>query len=88
MFFSRIQTRTSLIGSNKILTLLLVLALFQSSSISVTLLATDGTRIFQTSGIEKAYDPSQPKTVNPFLAYTPNGTVSSVSGQRCILVLI
>ncbi|CAM2718149.1 unnamed protein product [Rotaria socialis] len=43
----------------------------------VTLTTTDGTIIIQTEGVEKAYDPTQPKTVNPFLAYTPNGTVSS-----------
>ncbi|CAF5222099.1 unnamed protein product, partial [Rotaria magnacalcarata] len=43
----------------------------------VTLTSADGTIIIQTEGVEKAYDPTQPKTVNPFLAYTPNGTVSS-----------
>jgi hypothetical protein len=37
------------------------------------------TLIFETNGTEKVYDPQQPKTVKPFLAYTPNGTVSSVS---------
>ena len=49
---------------------------------------SDNTTIFQTSGTEHVYDSSQSKTVNPFLAYTPNGTVYSVSGQRRILVLI
>ena len=49
--------------------------------ISVSLITVDGVRIFQTSGVEKVYDPLQPKTVNPFLAYTPNGTASSVSRQ-------
>ncbi|CAF4516396.1 unnamed protein product, partial [Rotaria sp. Silwood2] len=43
----------------------------------VTLKAGNGLPIFQTAGVEKIYDPTQPKTVNPFLAYTPNGTVSS-----------
>ncbi|CAF1148812.1 unnamed protein product [Rotaria sp. Silwood1] len=43
----------------------------------VTLTNSDGTVIFQTSGVEPVYDTTQPKTVNPFLAYTPNGTVSS-----------
>jgi len=47
--------------------------------IRVTLTSGDGTLIIQTNGTEKVYDPTQPKTVNPFLAYTPNGTVSSVS---------
>jgi hypothetical protein len=42
-------------------------------------MAANGTLIFQTNGTEKVYDSSQPKTVNPFLAYTPNGIVSSVS---------
>ncbi|CAM2718148.1 unnamed protein product [Rotaria socialis] len=37
----------------------------------------DGTIIIQTEGVEKVYDPNQPKTVNPFLAYTPNGTAFS-----------
>ena len=45
----------------------------------VTLFDDNGTIIFQTSGIEHVYDPTQPKTVNPFLAYTANGTASSVS---------
>jgi hypothetical protein len=45
----------------------------------VTLTRSDGTVIIQTNGTEKVYDPTQPKTVNPFLAYTPNGTVNSVS---------
>lgn len=44
----------------------------------MTLRNTDGTIILQTSGIEKVYDPKQAKTVNPFLAYSPNGTVASV----------
>ena len=35
--------------------------------------------IIQTAGVEEVYDPTQAKTVNPFLAYTPNGTVTSVS---------
>ncbi|CAF4768009.1 unnamed protein product [Rotaria sp. Silwood1] len=43
----------------------------------VNLKLSNGTIIFQTSGTEKIYDPTQPKTVNPFLAYTPNGIVSS-----------
>jgi hypothetical protein len=42
-------------------------------------MTADGTLIFQTNGTEKVYDPLQPKTVKPFLAYTLNGTVSSVS---------
>ncbi|CAF4277937.1 unnamed protein product [Adineta steineri] len=45
----------------------------------VTLTNGSGSIIIQTSGIEQVYDATQPKTVNPFLAYTPNGTVSSVS---------
>ncbi len=45
----------------------------------VTLKDNNGTVIIQTSGTEKVYDPTQPKTVNPFLAYTINGTVSNVS---------
>jgi hypothetical protein len=45
----------------------------------VTLRTSDGTIIIRTNGTEKVYDPTLPKTVNPFLAYTPNGTVSSVS---------
>ncbi len=48
-------------------------------SIRVSLMTADGTLIFQTNGTEKVYDPLQPKTVKPFLAYTLNGTVSSVS---------
>ncbi|CAF0721862.1 unnamed protein product [Adineta steineri] len=43
----------------------------------VTLTSGSGTIIIQTSGTEQVYDTTQPKTVNPFLAYTPNGTVSS-----------
>ncbi|CAF3610983.1 unnamed protein product [Rotaria sp. Silwood1] len=43
----------------------------------ITLTNANGVLIMQTTGIEKSYDPKQPKTVNPFLAYTPNGTVSS-----------
>ncbi|CAF2689426.1 unnamed protein product, partial [Rotaria sp. Silwood2] len=43
----------------------------------VSLKLSNGTITFQTSGTEKIYDSTQPKTVNPFLAYTPNGTVSS-----------
>ncbi|CAF3975191.1 unnamed protein product [Rotaria sp. Silwood2] len=43
----------------------------------VTLTIGNGIVIIQTNGTEKTYDPTQPKTVNPFLAYTPNGTVSS-----------
>ncbi|CAF4802623.1 unnamed protein product [Rotaria sp. Silwood1] len=43
----------------------------------VTLTNSDGTVIFQTAGVEHVYDTTQPKTVNPFIAYTPNGTVSS-----------
>ncbi|CAF1533742.1 unnamed protein product, partial [Rotaria sp. Silwood1] len=43
----------------------------------VTLTNSDGTLIFQTAGVEHVYDTTQPKTVNPFIAYTPNGTVSS-----------
>ncbi|CAF0755051.1 unnamed protein product [Adineta steineri] len=43
----------------------------------VTLTSSSGTIIIQTSGTEQVYDTTQPKTVNPFLAYTPNGTVSS-----------
>jgi hypothetical protein len=45
----------------------------------VTLWRRNGSMIFQTAGKEKVFDPSQPKTVDPFLAYTPNGTVNSVS---------
>jgi hypothetical protein len=47
--------------------------------IRVSLTTANGTLIFQTNGTEKVYDPLQPKTVKPFLAYTLNGTVSSVS---------
>ncbi len=47
--------------------------------IRVSLTTVDGTLIFQTNGTEKVYDPLQSKTVKPFLAYTLNGTVSSVS---------
>ncbi|CAF0826592.1 unnamed protein product [Adineta steineri] len=43
----------------------------------VTLTSGAGTIIIQTNGTEHVYDTTQPKTVNPFLAYTPNGTVSS-----------
>ncbi|CAF1640902.1 unnamed protein product [Rotaria sordida] len=43
----------------------------------VTLISDNGMAIFQTAGVEKIYDSTLPKTVNPFLAYTPNGTVSS-----------
>ncbi|CAF0745500.1 unnamed protein product [Adineta steineri] len=43
----------------------------------VTLTSSSGTIIIQTNGTEQVYDITQPKTVNPFLAYTPNGTVSS-----------
>ena len=49
---------------------------------------SDGTMIFETNGTEHVYDPIQPKTVNPFLAYTPNGNVSSVSGQERISVSV
>jgi hypothetical protein len=45
---------------------------------SVTL-TSGGATIIQTAGVEVNYDPKEPKTVNPFLAYTPNGTRSSVS---------
>ena len=44
-----------------------------------TLKRSDGSVILQTNGTETVYDPSQAKTVNPFLAYTPNGTSFSVS---------
>jgi hypothetical protein len=47
--------------------------------VRVTLTSGSGNVIIQTNGTEKVYDGTQPKTVNPFLAYTPNGTVSSVS---------
>ncbi|CAF1229294.1 unnamed protein product [Rotaria sordida] len=43
----------------------------------VTLTSDDGSIIIQTNGTEKVYDSTQPKTVNPFLAHTPNGTVNS-----------
>ncbi|CAF0720427.1 unnamed protein product [Adineta steineri] len=43
----------------------------------VTLTNGSGSIILQTTGTEQVYDTTQPKTVNPFLAYTPNGTVSS-----------
>ncbi|CAF1474642.1 unnamed protein product, partial [Adineta steineri] len=43
----------------------------------VTLTSSSGSIIIQTTGTEQVYDATQPKTVNPFLAYTPNGTVSS-----------
>ncbi|CAF4317480.1 unnamed protein product, partial [Rotaria sordida] len=43
----------------------------------VTLISDNGMVIFQTAGVEKIYDSTLPKIVNPFLAYTPNGTVSS-----------
>ncbi|CAF4349203.1 unnamed protein product, partial [Adineta steineri] len=43
----------------------------------VTLTNGSGSIIIQTTGTEQVYDTTQPKTVNPFLAYTPNGTVSS-----------
>ncbi|CAF1456898.1 unnamed protein product [Rotaria sordida] len=43
----------------------------------VTLTSDDGSVIIQTNGTEKVYDSAQAKTVNPFLAYTPNGTVNS-----------
>ncbi|CAF3820340.1 unnamed protein product [Rotaria sp. Silwood1] len=43
----------------------------------VTLTNGDGLVIIRTNGTEKVYDSTQPKTVNPFLAYTPNGTVNS-----------
>jgi hypothetical protein len=46
--------------------------------IRVTLTTGDGTLIIETNGTEEVYDPALPKTVNPFLAYTPNDTVSSV----------
>ena len=49
---------------------------------SVSLKNPDGTTFFQTNGTEKVYDENQPKTVNPFLAYTPGGTRSSVSKPR------
>jgi len=52
---------------------------FSLLSIRVTLTTGDGFLIIETNGTEKVYDPTLPKTVNPFLAYTPNGTVSSVS---------
>jgi hypothetical protein len=77
MFFFLILTTTLLI-SKKITphfsSLFSLLFLFR-----VTLTGGDGTLIIRTNGTEKAYDTTQPKTVNPFLAYTPNGTVSSVS---------
>ncbi|CAF1534920.1 unnamed protein product [Rotaria sp. Silwood1] len=40
-------------------------------------LKNGNTVIFQTAGVEAIYDSTQPKTVNPFLAYTLNGTVTS-----------
>ena len=55
-----------------------------------------GTIILQTSGTEKVYDPKLAKTVNPFLAYTPNGIVTSVrkivndldrSNERFVLII-
>jgi hypothetical protein len=52
---------------------------FSLLSIRVTLTTGDGFLIIETNGTEKVYDPTLAKTVNPFLAYTPNGTVSSVS---------
>lgn len=36
-----------------------------------------GNVIIQTNGTEKNYDSTQNKTVDPFLAYTPNGNVTS-----------
>ncbi|CAF2097700.1 unnamed protein product [Rotaria magnacalcarata] len=43
----------------------------------VTLRSADAGIIIETEGVEHVYDPDQIKTVKPFLAYTPNGTVSS-----------
>ncbi|CAF0961048.1 unnamed protein product [Rotaria magnacalcarata] len=43
----------------------------------VTLRSADAGIIIETEGVEHVYDPNQIKTVKPFLAYTPNGTVSS-----------
>ncbi|CAF4531846.1 unnamed protein product, partial [Rotaria socialis] len=43
----------------------------------VTLRSADGTITIETEGVEHVYDPNQIQTVKPFLAYTPNGTVSS-----------
>ncbi|CAF1329620.1 unnamed protein product [Adineta ricciae] len=40
-------------------------------------LTSGSTVIIQTAGVERVYDETQIKTVNPFLAYTPGGTVSS-----------
>jgi len=67
-----------LIGLYKQLILPYAYIFFSLLFIRVTLTGGDGTLIIQTNGTEKVYDPTLPKTVNPFLAYTPNDTVSSV----------
>jgi hypothetical protein len=77
MFFSLIQIKTLQIGLNKQFTLFFCTPFLFLIRVSLT--TADGTLIFQTNGTEKVYDALQPPTVNPFLAYTPNGTVSSVS---------
>ncbi len=56
--------------------------------IRVTLTTGDGTLIIETNGTEEVYDPALPKTVNPFLAYTPNDTVSSVGWWWILSVYI
>lgn len=76
MSFFPIPMRTIPIGNNASAPVL-VCHLFHV--FRVTLRSANGTIIMQTNGTEKVYDPNQAKTVNPFLAYTMNGTVTSVS---------
>ena len=39
----------------------------------------DSSIILRTNGTENPYNSTQNKTVNPFLAYTPNGHANSVN---------
>ena len=77
MFFSPIQAKPISTGERTTLVCSFLFCVFR-----VILKDGSGAVIVQTNGTEKAYDTMQPKTVDPFLAYTPSGNVNSVSSCR------
>lgn len=77
MFFSLILTKLMLIGKR----LRFIYYLWPHHFPRVILKDETGNVIIQTNGTEKVYDTTQNKTVDPFLAYTPNGDVTSVSNR-------
>ncbi|CAF1046308.1 unnamed protein product [Didymodactylos carnosus] len=48
-----------------------------NETVNRVIVRNGATILVETEGKEKIYDPQLPPTVNPFLAYTPNGTFTS-----------